>query len=204
MIEEYPAVVPIDLCDAIVMKFESDPRKGPSTVGNAGRISDHRRGVLLRVNEQYEDWRPFVNAIFPYVQSCLAAYAAKYESIHLLMESPGLVCRYPLIERTGPGDGFDWHMDVTMDTATRVLAVLVYLRDVASGGFTEFKFQNRRVAPGAGKVALFPPYWTHYHRGVAPLAGNKYVMSFFWTYPPVTPEPQRETRGFLQRLRGRK
>jgi hypothetical protein len=203
MIEEYPGAVPADLCRRIVEKFESDARKGPSTVGNAGFVSDRRRGTLLRVDQDLLDWRPLVQEAFAPVQRCLDLYMAKYESVRIIADRPGLVCKYPLIERTGPDDGFDWHMDADDGTRERVLAVLIYLTDVAGGGYTEFKFQNRRIAPKAGKLAMFPPFWTHYHRGVPPTAGAKYVMSFFWTYPPRAEPAPEPRRGLFDRLRGK-
>lgn len=204
MIEEYPAAVPAELCTAIIAKFEDDPRKGPSSVGNYGRVSDHRRGTLMIVNHDLVDWQPLVKEVFPHLQRCVGKYAEKYESFKLIANGPGIVLRYPLIERTTAAGGFDWHMDVTSDTTTRVLAMLLYLNDVKSAGFTEFKYQDHRVRPQTGKVLLFPPYWTHFHRGVPPTEGEKYVMSFFWTYPPeAAAAPTPEKRGWLDRLRGR-
>ena len=88
------------------------------------------------------------------------------------MEWEGLDCTLPLIERVDPGQGFNWHYDQTADTKDRrILAGLLYLKTVASGGHTQFLHQNTDVKPEAGKIVLFPPFWTHIHRGVTPAAG---------------------------------
>jgi hypothetical protein len=63
-----------------------------------------------------------------------------------------------------------------------VVAGLLYLRTITQGGHTEFAAQDRRIQPEAGKIALFPPFWTHLHRGVSPVSETKYVLSFFWSY----------------------
>ena len=53
---------------------------------------------------------------------------------------------------------------------------------INTGGHTEFS-DGKLIKPKAGKIVLFPPYWTHFHRGVTPTSETKYVMSYFWTYP---------------------
>ena len=89
-------------------------------------------------------------------------------------------------ERVDPGQGFDWHYDATRSVTDRVAAGLLYLRTVTEGGETEF-FDGRKVKAQAGKIALFPPYWTHLHRGVTPTRETKYVLSYFWIYPAKRP-----------------
>jgi hypothetical protein len=91
-----------------------------------------------------------------------------------------------MIERVDPGQGFDWHYDATRSVTDRVAAGLLYLKTVTEGGETEF-FDGRKVKAEAGKIALFPPYWTHLHRGVTPTRETKYVLSYFWIYPAKRP-----------------
>lgn len=54
-----------------------------------------------------------------------------------------------------------------------------YLRDIAEGGETEFPFQLQHVKPKAGLLLLFPPFWTHLHRGVSPVSAVKYNITNF-------------------------
>lgn len=45
------------------------------------------------------------------------------------------------------------------------------------GGETQFRYQEVTVAPRAGKLILFPPFWTHEHRGVTLQRGVKYLAT---------------------------
>lgn len=75
------------------------------------------------------------------------------------------------IENSGPG------------TMRRLMAYIVYLNDIDEGGETEFLNQNIRVKPEAGKVIIFPAYFTHVHRGNPVLNGqNKYIMTGWFEY----------------------
>jgi len=58
-----------------------------------------------------------------------------------------------------------------------------YLNDVAGpGGETEFKHQGISVKPEAGRLLVFPPFWTHEHRGVTLEAGVKYIATTWVLY----------------------
>jgi hypothetical protein len=53
-----------------------------------------------------------------------------------------------------------------------------YLNDVPGpGGETEFPLQGVSVRPEEGKLVLFPPFWTHVHRGVTLQQGVKYIAT---------------------------
>jgi len=112
-------------------------------------------------------------------------------------------CHFPRIERVDPGQGFDWHADnAGADTADRVIACLLYLSKVDQQGHTEFQHQNLKVKPEPGKIVVFPPYWTHLHRGISPLSETKYTMSFFWVYLDEKPEASQKLT-WSQRIKGR-
>ena len=79
-------------------------------------------------------------------------------------------------------DQFDWHCDsIDENSSSRYLAILVYLNDVESDGETEFL--DVKIKPEAGSVLLFPPFWTHPHRGL-PVRGShpKYILSTYFRY----------------------
>ena len=83
------------------------------------------------------------------------------------------------IQRTKPGEFYHWHIDGgSHDFSQRQLVAIWYLNDVAGpGGETEFLFQNVKIKPEQGKLILFPPFWTHEHRGVELHAGVKYIAT---------------------------
>lgn len=83
------------------------------------------------------------------------------------------------IQRTLPGEYYHWHIDGGSHSFShRQLVAIWYLNDVnGPGGETEFRNQAVRIAPRTGKLILFPPFWTHEHRGVTLERGVKYLAT---------------------------
>jgi hypothetical protein len=183
-IEEFPGAVSPELCEQIIATFEADDRRRPSHALRDGVPSEtkHRSGTMLGPGRKLPAWKALIEAVEPALGATMRAYVAKYPGLAHVANSDGLVCTSPLIERVEPGQGFNWHADHSPTAWERVVAGLLYLKTVEAGGGTEFADQHQTVQPVAGKIVLFPPYWTHFHRGVTPTAGVKYVLSYFWVY----------------------
>jgi hypothetical protein len=84
-------------------------------------------------------------------------------------------------------DEFGTHTDVgSYGTARRFLAFLWYLNTVEVGGETTFGLDVSKpsfVIPAVqGRVLMFPPLWTHVHRGCKPISGSKYIVSGYLHY----------------------
>ena len=83
------------------------------------------------------------------------------------------------IQRTNAGEYYHWHIDGGSHSFShRQLVAIWYLNDVDGlGGETEFLHQHVTITPEEGKLILFPPFWTHEHRGVALERGVKYLAT---------------------------
>ena len=83
------------------------------------------------------------------------------------------------IQRTNPDEYYHWHIDGgSHQFSDRQLVAIWYLNNVdGPGGETEFLNQNVKVKPETGKLILFPPFWTHEHRGVKLQKGVKYIAT---------------------------
>lgn len=83
------------------------------------------------------------------------------------------------IQKTEVGEFYHWHVDGGSHSfADRQLVAVWYLNDVPGpGGETEFRQHQIKVQPEAGKLLLFPPFWTHEHRGVTLQQGVKYIAT---------------------------
>lgn len=84
------------------------------------------------------------------------------------------------------GDGFQPHFDACDEETGRYLVFLWYLNDVAEGGQTRFIDLDMEVAPRAGRLLIFPPYWMYMHAALPPRSGDKYIIS---TYLEFTAKP---------------
>ena len=72
-------------------------------------------------------------------------------------------------------DGSPW----TNVAALRSLGAIIYLNTVDVGGETNFPLHNIKVGAVAGRVSLFPAYWTHPHGGLMPMSSDKWIISSF-------------------------
>lgn len=79
-------------------------------------------------------------------------------------------------------EAFQLHFDALGPVANRYLVFLWYLNDVAEGGETEFPALGLSVAPKAGRLLMFPPYWMFQHQGKAPLSGDKFIFSSYFLF----------------------
>lgn len=86
-----------------------------------------------------------------------------------------------ILKRYQPGgeQGFQLHFDSLLEVSNRYLVLLWYLNDVAEGGETSFPDLPLSVAPRAGRLLMFPPYWMYQHVGRPPLSGDKYILSTY-------------------------
>jgi 2-oxoglutarate-Fe(II)-dependent oxygenase superfamily protein len=95
----------------------------------------------------------------------------------------------------GPGqeERFQLHFDAVNHLANRYLVMLWYLNDVSGGGATRFPQLGLEVAPRAGRQLVFPPYWMFQHEGLAPLSGDKYILSTYLLFtdsPGIAPHAE--------------
>lgn len=81
--------------------------------------------------------------------------------------------------RPGVEERFQLHFDAIHHVSNRYLVLLWYLNDVDEGGETRFPQLDHRVRARAGTLLMFPPYWMYQHEGVAPVSGDKYILSTY-------------------------
>jgi 2OG-Fe(II) oxygenase superfamily len=177
-----------EYCEEIIGRFEADPRLEPSSTASR-KQPRIRSGTMLQISTLPE-WADVVQRYLEALEKNLAQYAETFFVLKQLLESPATKRTPPLMERIEPGQGFGLHVDATVaGTHDRMVAVLLYLRDIEEGGYTEFPFQSLRVKPRAGMMVLFPPYWTHPHQGVSPIGAVKYNITGYVMIDPAWRPP---------------
>lgn len=93
--------------------------------------------------------------------------------------SPLIMKRY----RAGSDEKFQTHFDSINEVCDRYLVFLWYLNDVESGGQTWFPSLQTGVAPRAGRLLMFPPYWMYAHQGRPSPQQDKYILSTYLRFP---------------------
>ena len=65
----------------------------------------------------------------------------------------------------------------TDGSPNRILAWMIYLNTIKTGGGTEFIHQKTTLFPMAGSMYIWPASWTHMHRGVPAPNERKYIIT---------------------------
>ena len=61
---------------------------------------------------------------------------------------------------------------------------MTYLQAPSEGGETEFLYQSKRIDPVVGRTLIWPPGFTHKHRGNPPLKGEKFYITGWMNMSP--------------------
>ncbi len=169
-------------CADIIRRFDADPhvREGLALHADRGaEVNDDKVCRDLAIPRE-GDWLESFDRIHEAVSTAIAAIVPNFPSLQV----------YPLgstgykIQMYPKGVGrFAWHFDALGPASqSRVLALVLYLNDVAEGGETSFFHQELDVVPRAGRAVFFPTAWTHMHCGAVPVSGPKYVVSSFFAF----------------------
>ncbi len=164
-----------DLCDDIVRRFEAaGDEHHPGYVGQ-GRIENPalKRSTDLFISNK-DNWKDTDAALFRSLTEALRELCVAFPYFRGAFKDVG----YNL-QRTRTGEFYHWHIDGdSRALSDRQLVAIWYLNEVdGPGGETEFLFQDVRVKPERGKLLLFPPFWTHPHRGTTLENGAKYIAT---------------------------
>lgn len=163
------------LCETAIQRFEE--RADEQYEGRIGQLADKDRSIKKSTDlvvSGKEHWKDIDRALFRSLGNAILEFRETFPYFKGPFKDMGYA-----IQRTMPDEHYHWHIDGgSHDFSQRQLVALWYLNDVPGpGGETEFLFQDIRIRPEAGKLILFPPFWTHEHRGVTLKKGVKYIAT---------------------------
>ncbi len=167
-------------CDEMVRRFEQcRDEQYPGRIGQqAVEEQSIKRSTDLVVSGK-EHWKDIDHALFRSLGLAVKAFRQRYPFFRGRFKDVGYA-----IQRTESGQFYHWHIDGgSHDFADRQLVAVWYLNDVPGpGGETEFLYQQVKVQPQKGRLLLFPPFWTHVHRGVELQQGVKYIATTWLSF----------------------
>ena len=175
-IYELERSLPPDVCLEAIRRFEaSADQQYAGRIGQgAAAAAEVKRSTDLRISGR-EDWRDIDQALS---RQLVATFNALAREFPYFAANSFKDVGYNL-QRTLPGEYYHWHVDSGPgEFSARQLVAIWYLNDVPGpGGETEFPLQEVSIRPAQGKLVLFPPFWTHVHRGVTLEKGVKYIAT---------------------------
>lgn len=174
-IYEVENALPASVCENMIQRFEAaaDEQYEGHIGQTVSRDRSVKRSTDLVVSGK-EHWKDVDTQLFQSLARAMAAMKETHPFFGGAFKDMGYA-----IQRTLPGEYYHWHIDGGSHTFShRQLVAIWYLNDVdGPGGETEFHYQEVKITPRAGKLILFPPFWTHEHRGVTLESGVKYLAT---------------------------
>ena len=164
-----------DICAEMIRRFEANPEQ--QYKGRIGQQANEETSIKRStdlVTSDKDNWKDLDRELFRSLSNAIKEFRECYPFFKGPFKDMGYA-----IQRTDPGEFYHWHIDGgSHEFSYRQLVAVWYLNDVEGpGGETEFSYQQVKVKPEAGKLVLFPPFWTHEHRGVTLEAGVKYIAT---------------------------
>jgi len=168
-------------CARMIEKFEACPEQQyTGRIGASQQVAEQvKKSTDLRISGR-DDWDEF-DHIF---RESMARAIKSLSALHPFFSSNRFKDMGYNLQRTQAGEYYHWHLDTGAgEMGQRVLVALWYLNDVPGpGGATEFYHQNLSIQPKAGRLVLFPPFWTHLHQNSTLQQGVKYISTTWLSY----------------------
>lgn len=183
-IETYSNVFSEEYCKTIISRFEDMVYAGQHLTQNDITKNQDDRVFFDWAYHNQKHYNVDPDLVSFFYQSLNEVYknhySQKYQSLGFCFQHTP---KGMSVQRTGPHQGYhSWHCEnADLATANRMLAYTVYLNDIEEGGETEFLYQGIKIKPEAGKLAIWPAYFTHPHRGNPVYSGYKYIISGWYT-----------------------
>jgi hypothetical protein len=174
-IYEFQNSLSSDECKNIINRFEesTDDHYQGRVGQNFTENVDVKKSTDMVISGK-DKWKDADELFFTSLSKALSTVKKEFDFFYGPFKDIGYA-----VQRTKPGEYFHWHIDSgSHQFSDRQLVAIWYLNDVEGpGGETEFLNQDVKVKPEAGKLILFPPFWTHEHRGVTLQKGIKYIAT---------------------------
>ena len=176
-IEIYDDALSSENCDKLIEYFNKSPQ-AEGMLG--GRIVDHTQKQSTELKDTLFSLHPLC---FQLISSTLKEYTDKYVEKYTpltYMKRWGVDDEFTLKKFEGEDEGFKaWHTEHGIAFPKRILVWMFYLNDAQSG--TEF-FHHPNIESKKGRLVIWPAGWTHFHKGVTPNKGIKYIMSGWYSF----------------------
>lgn len=168
-----------NVCNDLINFFENNNGLQKTGVTNAGVEPNVKKSTDITI---FDNKHKEVNTYVKELGKCLKEYVNLFPHIDKELASWGLI--EPInIQRYNPGEGyFKYHCEKNTKDNKRVLVYMTYLNDINDEGETEFYYQKLKVKPKQGLTLLWPPEWTHLHKGITSKTETKYIVTGWFSF----------------------
>lgn len=194
-------VIEKEVCDQIIELFDLYD----SVHGSMNSKDYDGTGNLLYRNDTSlfcgEDLFPEIRN---YMHELLSYYYEEYQKHFFQAAGISIGFDEVKIQRTPVRGGFHtWHCEIgDISSIDRSIVWMLYLNDIPENeGETEFLWQKMRIQPKAGRLVMWPAFFTHTHRGNPVYTHSKYIITGWGIYKDEKMDAIyfRDRRGFYHR-----
>jgi hypothetical protein len=157
--------IPEKICDDLINYYNKNKHKTSSgkcfIKGELVNNNDHKQSIDLSLGR--DNFDKGVAGYRVYLQEVLNLYMGEYPEVNQL---PRFDVEDINIQWYPKNGGFKkWHYERgDAFNFSRNLVFMTYLNDIENGG-THFKYQNLTSPAKKGLTLIWPPDWTHTHKG---------------------------------------
>jgi len=179
------SVKDLDQCREAISWFEKNKDKALP-----GRVLFETREIIKEVKESLDMSlrieELYTIPCFQHILDCLwdsvLSYAEEFNEVK--SSSFSLIEHINIQKYNPPTGGFKtYHCERgCLTTSTRLLVWMVYLNTVTDKGGTEFKYLNHIENAVEGKIIIWPPDFTHTHKGVVSPTQEKYILTGWYNF----------------------
>ena len=158
------------LCDDMIKYFKKNKEYKGEGVYSGGLDKNVKDSIDVTFFNSSTN--PTIIKYFKELSKELNVYCKKYEIPNVRTSMGNNIQYYK------PGGGFfTWHCERgNRYFATRALVYMTYLNSVKDGGETDFKYYSK-IKPKKGLTLIWPPDFTHTHRGLPSKTEEKYIVT---------------------------
>ena len=180
-------VIKPEICDELINYFTKNKHKASpgcmwDTTVQKRVVKKHLKDSLDLVVNPSETIEPIKKYRLA-LQECFDKHSMRYNQLTgfspITINEPINIQYYPV------GGGFKtYHCERKHPSkADRVMVFMTYLNDVDDGG-TKFEYLNIETPAVKGLTLLWPPEWTHSHKGVVSKTKEKYIITGWYNLVP--------------------
>ncbi len=171
-------------CDRIIDWFENN-----ADAQQSGRIGSQALNTKSKLSTDIPRWFHLKKMPEQVIEKVLLEGAADYgrKRAHIFRcLSKIVIDNSYVLQRYLPNEGYYALHCETGSPANmmRVLAWMIYLNDVPDGG-THFSEQEYDCEAKAGRLVIWPAYFTHMHRGIVSTTSTKYIVTGWYIWDGV-------------------
>jgi hypothetical protein len=172
-------------CKKYIEYFENNSNKHESGKSYSEKIIEEeclKKSTDLTIDLRTNESKEFLS-VLKILGSCVEDYKKLFPLGLKHIENWQIYPKFN-IQKYKPNEGFfSWHSEnfsSFVPFSGRMLVWMIYLNTLENGG-TEFENHGKLEAE-EGNLVLWPPYWTHTHRGIISKNETKYIITGWYSY----------------------